>query len=54
MSSRNVNFWHFLVVVMQRRQKMYKKRDARAKLLFCEYKPIAFFAVLVAVAVVVA
>ena len=31
-----------------------KKRDARAKLLFCQSKPIDFFAVLDAVAVVVA
>ena len=33
---------------------MYKNRDARAKLLFCLSKPIAFFADLVAVAVAVA
>jgi len=35
-------------------EKFTKKRDARAKLLFCQFKPIAFFAVLVDVAVVVA
>ena len=35
-------------------KKCTKKRDARAKLLFCKDKPIAFFTVLVAVAVVVA
>ena len=35
-------------------KKYTKKRDAGAKFLFCYYKPIAFFAVLVAVAVVVA
>ena len=35
-------------------EKCTKRRDARAKLLFCQFKPIAFFAVLVAVAVVVA
>ena len=34
--------------------KCTKKRDARAKLLFCQYKPIAFFVALVAVAVAVA
>ena len=33
-------------------RKCTKKRDARAKLLFCQSKPIAFFAVLVDVAVV--
>ena len=34
----------FHVVVVQRRLKnVQKKRDARAKLLFCCYKPIAFF-----------
>ena len=32
---------------------MYKKRDTRAKLLFRQSKPVVFFAVLVAVAVVV-
>ena len=31
-----------------------KKRDARAKLLFCQFKPTAFFAVLMAVAIVLA
>ena len=32
-------FRHFNVVVVQRRQKMYKKkRDTRAKLLFCQSK----------------
>ena len=35
-------------------KKCTKKRDARAKLLFCQSKPIVFFAVLVAVSVVVA
>ena len=35
-------------------KKCTKKRDARAKLLFCYHTPIAFSAVLVAVAVVVA
>ena len=35
-------------------KKCTKKRDARTMLLFCQFKPIAFFAVLVAVAVVVA
>ena len=49
---------HFHVVVVQRRpaKKCTKKREARAKLLFCPSKPVAFFfvAVLVAVTVVVA
>ena len=35
-------------------KKYTKKRDARAKLSFCHNKPVAFFAVLVAVAVAVA
>ena len=35
-------------------KKYTKKSDARAELSFCHNKPIAFFAVLVAVAVVVA
>ena len=43
-----------LVVVQRRQRNVPKKRDARAKLLFCLSKPIAFFADLVAVAVVVA
>ena len=35
---------HFHVVVMQWRQRnVQKMRDARAKFLFCYYKPIAFF-----------
>ena len=35
---------HFHVVVVQRRQRnvQLKKCDARAKLLFCQSKPIAF------------
>ena len=34
---------HFHVVVVQRRQRnVQKKRDARAKLLFCQSKPIGF------------
>ena len=46
----------FHVVVVQRKaKKCTKKRDARAKLLFFQSKPIVlFFAFLVAVAVVVA
>ena len=32
---------HFHVVVVQRRLRSTKKRDARAKLLFCQSKPIA-------------
>ena len=48
-------FRHFQVVVGQRWQRnVQKKRDARAKFLFLLIKPIAFFAVLVAVRVVVA
>ena len=38
---------HFHIVVVQ------KKGDARAKLSFCQSKPVAFFPVLVAVAVVI-
>ena len=46
---------HFHVVVVQRRlRNVQKKHAARAKLLFCLSKPVVFFAVLVAVAVVVA
>ena len=46
---------HFHVVVVQKRaKKCTKKRDARAKLLFCFQliKPIVFFDVLVSVRVV--
>ena len=42
-SSTKREFRHFHVVVGQRRQRnVQKKRDARAKLLFCLSKPIAF------------
>ena len=42
-SSTKREFRHFHVVVGQRRQRnVQKKRDARAKLLFCQSKPIAF------------
>ena len=46
----------FFFVIVQRRHGNTQKRDARAKLLFCfDVKPIVFFfAVLVALAVVVA
>ena len=41
-SSTKREFRHFHVVVGQRRQRnVQKKRDARAKLLFCQSKPIA-------------
>ena len=39
-----------VAVVQQRLLEMYKKRDACAKFFFCQSKPIAFFAVRVAVA----
>ena len=43
-SSTKREMRHFHVVVVQRRQRnVQKKRDARAKLLFCQSKPIAFF-----------
>ena len=42
-----------VVVVQQRQRNVQKKCAARAKLLFCHSKPIAFFAVFVAVAVVI-
>ena len=46
---------HFHVVVVRRRQRnVQKKRDARAKLLFCQsQKPIAFCRLFVVVAIVV-
>ena len=46
---------HFHVVVVWRRQRnVQKKRDARAKLLFCQsQKPIAFCRLFVVVAIVV-
>ena len=44
----------FHVAVIQRRLRTYKKkRDARAELLFCWYKPVTFFPFLFAVAGVV-
>ena len=49
-TKREIRYFH--VVVVQRRQR--NKRDASAKLLFCQSKPVAFFAVLVAVAIAVA
>ena len=52
LTKREIRQFH--VVVVPRRQRNVQKRDVRAKLLFCLSKPIAFFAVLVAVAVVVA
>ena len=51
-SSTKREIRHFQVVVVQLRAKKCTKK--RAKLLFCYYKPVAFFAVLVAVAVVFA
>ena len=43
-SSTKREFRHFHVVVVQRRlRNVQKKRDARAKSLFCLSKPIAFF-----------
>ena len=54
-SSTKHEIRHFHVAVVQRRQRnVQKMRDARAKLFFCQSKPSWFFAVLVAVAVVVA
>ena len=48
---QNVKFIrHFHVVVVQRQQ----RHDAGAKLLFCQSKPIAFFPVLLAVAIIIA
>ena len=42
-SSTKREFRHFHVVAGQRRQRNeQKKRDTRAKLLFCQSKPIAF------------
>ena len=39
---------HFLVLVVQKQQRMYKKKcDAREKLLFCLLNPIVFFLVAV-------
>ena len=40
----------YAVDVHKRQQNVQKKRDACAKLLFCFFKPIALFDVLVAVA----
>ena len=44
----------FHVVVVVTAKKYTKERDARAKLLFCQSQRIAFFGVLVHLAVVVA
>ena len=52
-TKREIRDFH-VVVVQLRAKKCTKRRDVRAKLLFCYYKPVAFFAVLVAVAVVFA
>ena len=54
-SSTKREIRHFHVVVVQRRQRnVQKKRDARAKLLFCQsQKPIAFCRLFVVVAIVV-
>ena len=54
-SSTKREIMNFHVVVVQWRQRnLQKKRVGRAKLLFCRSRPIASFAVLVDVAVVVA
>ena len=54
-SSTKHEIRHFHVAVAQRRQRnVQKMRDARAKLFLCQSKPSWFFAVLVAVTVVVA
>ena len=51
---RQIGYFH-VVVVRRRLRNVQKKRDARAKLLFGQSRPIAFLpSVLVAVAVVVA
>ena len=44
----------FHVLIVHDEKEMYQKRDPRAESLFCQSKPIGFFAVLVAVAVIVA
>ena len=44
LSSTKREIRHFHVVVVQRRlRNVPKRRDARAKLLFCEFRPIGFF-----------
>ena len=53
-SSTKREIRHRVVVVQRRLRNVPKRRDARAKLLFCQFRPIGFFAILVAVAVVVA
>ena len=43
MSSTKNEIRHFHVVVVQWRKEMYQKNpDTRAKLLFCQYKPMTF------------
>ena len=54
MSSTRREIRQFHVLVDHDEKEMYQKRDPRAESLFCQSKPIGFFAVLVAVAVVVA
>ena len=43
-SSKSFKFvWSFHVIVVRRQQRnVQKKRDARAEVLFCKSKPIAF------------
>ena len=44
LSSTKREIRHFHVVVVQRRlRNVPKRRDARAKLLFCQFRPIGFF-----------
>ena len=53
-TKRKMRHFHVVVVYWRQRNFCTKKRDARAKLLFCLSYAIAFFAVVVAVVVVVA